>query len=201
LGLTQKSRGCFEDRRVLGKILASEVGAYRPAGIGNPLKNTFDMKSWRQATPDQALRMALLFILLIGMIGSGTELILLNHVEERLQWLPLVLIALGVSASMWHAFRATATSVRALQAIFLAFVLAGVAGMYFHYQGAVEFKLESKPSLKGWELFRQAIFSKAPPLLAPGAMIQLGLLGLIYAYRHPATTKTSGENVKSTEGD
>lgn len=159
------------------------------------------MKTWRQATPDRALRVALLFILLIGMIASGTELILLNHMEERLQWLPLVLIALGVSASMWHVFRDTATSVRALQGIFFAFVVAGLAGMYFHYQGAVEFKLESKPSLKGWELFRQAIFSKVPPLLAPGAMIQLGLLGLIYAYRHPAITKTSGENVKSTEGD
>jgi len=181
--------------------LASDVGAYRSAGIGNPLKNTFDMKSWRQETPDQTLRMALLLIILIGMIGSGTELILLNHVEERLQWLPLVLIAFGISASMWHAFRASTMSVRALQVIFFAFVVAGLAGMYFHYQGAVEFKLESKPSLKGWELFRQAIFSKAPPLLAPGAMIQLGLLGLIYSYRHPAITKTSGENVKSTEGD
>ena len=165
------------------------------------MKKTFDIETWRRATPDQALRMALLFIILIGMIGSGTELILLNHIEERLQWLPLVLIAAGVSASMWHAFRASAMSVRALQAIYFAFVLAGVAGMYFHYQGAIEFKLESKPSLKGWELFRQAIFSKAPPLLAPGAMIQLGLLGLIYTYRHPAITKTGGENVKSTEGD
>lgn len=169
--------------------------------IRDSFEKSLDMKTWRRAAPDQALRMALLLIILIGMIGSGTELILLNHIEDWLQWLPLVLIAFGVSVSLWHAFRDSAMSVRALQAIFFAFVLAGVAGMYFHYQGAVEFKLESKPSLKGWELFRQAIFSKAPPLLAPGAMIQLGMLGLIYAYRHPAITKTRGENVKSTEGD
>jgi len=50
--------------------------------------------------------------------------------------------------------------------------------MYFHYQGSVEFKLESNPSLRGWSLFREAIRSKAPPLLAPGVMIQIGLLSL-----------------------
>jgi len=27
--------------------------------------------------------------------------------------------------------------------------------------------------------------AKTPPALAPGAMIQLGLLGLVYTYRHP----------------
>jgi hypothetical protein len=145
--------------------------------------------------------MALLLIILIGMLGTSTELILLNHVETRLQWLPLILIAFGVAASLWHLFRATAVSVRALQAIFFAFVVAGLAGIYFHYRGAVEFRLESNPSLQGWELFRQAVFSKAPPLLAPGAMIQLGLLGLIYAHRHPAITTTRDKSVAAKEGE
>ncbi|HYJ16246.1 MAG TPA: hypothetical protein VE170_12200 [Candidatus Limnocylindria bacterium] len=30
------------------------------------------------------------------------------------------------------------------------------------------------------------IGAKAPPLLAPGSMVQLGLLGLAYTYKHPA---------------
>jgi hypothetical protein len=34
-------------------------------------------------------------------------------------------------------------------------------------------------------LFWQAIRAKTPPLLAPGAMVQLGLLGLAYTYKHP----------------
>ena len=28
--------------------------------------------------------------------------------------------------------------------------------------------------------------AKAPPALAPAGMIQMGLLGLLYTYRHPA---------------
>ena len=159
------------------------------------------MKTREEAVPFKAIRVALFVILMLGMLGSGTELILLNHMEDRLQWVPLILLFLGLLAAAWHRFRATAMSVRALRLIFLAFVIAGLAGMYFHYRGAVEFKLESNPSLKGWGLFRQAIFSKAPPLLAPGSMIQLGLLGLIYAYRHPAITKTEVENVKDSQGD
>jgi hypothetical protein len=148
-----------------------------------------------------AIRRALFAILLLGMLATGIELVLLNHMEDRLQWVPLVLLGLGLLAAAWHGLRTTAPSVRALRLIFCAFVAAGLAGMYFHYQGAVEFKLESNPSLQGWGLFRQAVFSKAPPLLAPGTMIQLGLLGLIYAYRHPAITKTRGGSVKATEGD
>ena len=57
----------------------------------------------------------------------------------------------------------------------IGFIAAGFAGFYFHYRGSVAFKLESKPSLKGWALFWEAMGSKAPPPLAPGVMIQLGL--------------------------
>jgi hypothetical protein len=49
-----------------------------------------------------------------------------------------------------------------------------------HFQGSAEFKLESNPTLKGWELFWAAMRSKAPPPLAPGVMIQLGLIGLAF---------------------
>jgi drug/metabolite transporter superfamily protein YnfA len=65
-------------------------------------------------------------------------------------------------------------------------VIAGGAGIYFHLLGSMEFKLESRPTLAGMELFWEALRSKAPPLLAPGSMIQLGLLGLVYTYKHPA---------------
>jgi len=53
--------------------------------------------------------------------------------------------------------------------------------------------LESNPSLRGWSLFREAIRSKAPPLLAPGVMIELGLLGLIFTYQYPALGRSKEE--------
>jgi hypothetical protein len=35
-------------------------------------------------------------------------------------------------------------------------------------------------------LFSTVMTAKAPPAMAPGAMVQLGLIGLVYCYRHPA---------------
>ena len=131
------------------------------------------------------IRIVLFAILLLGMIGSGAELILLDHTEDWRQWIPLILIGLGLLASGWHGLQSTARSVRVLRAIFIGFIASGLAGIYFHYQGSAEFKLESNPSLRGWPLFWAAVKGKAPPLLAPGAMVQLGLLGLLYTYKHP----------------
>jgi hypothetical protein len=64
-------------------------------------------------------------------------------------------------------------------------VAAGLVGVFLHYRGNVEFELEREPLLRGLALFREAVRG-ATPALAPGAMAQLGLLGLVYSYRHPA---------------
>jgi cation transport ATPase len=139
------------------------------------------------------IRAFLLAILLLGLVGSGAELLLLNHFESLLQWIPLLLILFSFIIVGWHAVRRTPASTRAIQGAMIAFIAAGLVGFYFHYQGSAEFKLESNPSLVGWRLFWEAIRGKAPPALAPGVMIQLGLIGLAYTYRHPAllaSTKT-----------
>jgi cation transport ATPase len=132
------------------------------------------------------IRAMLLTIFILGSVGSGAELLLLNHFESLLQWIPLLLILFSFVIVGWHAVRRTPASTRVIQGTMVAFIAAGVAGFYFHYQGSAEFKLESNPSLAGWRLFWEAIRVKAPPALAPGVMIQLGLIGLAYTYRHPA---------------
>lgn len=140
-----------------------------------------------------AVRSALFWIVVLGMCGTGAELLLLGHTEDRLQWIPLALIFFGLLAAAWHRASRSAASLRAFQLILLGFVASGFAGIYFHYRGSAEFKLESNPSLRGWKLFREAVRSKAPPLLAPGAMIQLGLIGLAFAHRHPALARPREE--------
>jgi hypothetical protein len=64
-------------------------------------------------------------------------------------------------------------------------LLAGVAGVILHGKGNLEWALERDASLHGWALVWK-ILRGATPLLAPGAMAQLGLLGLLYTYHHPA---------------
>jgi hypothetical protein len=61
-------------------------------------------------------------------------------------------------------------------------VLAGFAGVLAHFHGSAEFQLDLNPSMSTWELLEKVMRAKAPPLLAPGMMLQMGLLGLIYVY-------------------
>jgi hypothetical protein len=67
-------------------------------------------------------------------------------------------------------------------------VAAGVAGLVLHAKGNLEWALERDESLRGWPLIWK-ILRGATPLLAPGAMAQLGLLGLVFTYRHPALAR------------
>jgi len=144
-----------------------------------------------------ALRGILLTIFLLGVLGTGAELLLLEHTESLWQRVPLLLIVFSLATLILHAAIRRAASVRIFQATMILFLLSGVAGLLLHYQGNVEFKSETNPSLAGLELFWEAMKGKAPPALAPGVMIQIGLLGLAYTYRHPAL-RVSTEKTEST---
>ena len=138
-----------------------------------------------------ALRKFILAILALGMAGSLTELILLKHSEDIFQWIPLALLGAGSATLCWHGLGGNAVSARVLRWLMYGFIAAGVAGIYYHFQGSAEFKLESQPNLRGLALFWAAIGAKAPPLLALGAMVQLGLLGLAYTYKLPVLQRSS----------
>jgi hypothetical protein len=154
------------------------------------------MNSKETAQTSATIRGILLAILVLGLLGTGAELLLIKHTEDLRQWIPLVLILSSVLVLGWHAAARRRLSMQVFQALMIAFIAAGFAGSYFHYQGSVEFKLESNPALKGWALFWQAMGSKTPPPLAPGVMIQVGLIGLAYAFRHPSLTDSTKNESK-----
>lgn len=134
----------------------------------------------------QNLRVLLLAVFLFGSLGTGIELLLLGHTEDAWQWVPLVLIGCSMLVLLCYAFSRRGIFLRALQMLMLLFMMSGIAGIVLHYQAKVEFKLEMQPDLSGWQLFREVMQSATvPPVLAPGMMVQLGLLGLAYCYRHP----------------
>lgn len=130
------------------------------------------------------LRVFLVATLALGMVGTGLELLLLGHVESVQQWIPAVLLAAGMAIVVWHATAPSAASVRALQSIMVLFIAAGALGVGLHYNGNVEFQRELTPAMDGVDLGWKA-FTGATPVLAPGAMVLLGLVGLGHAYRHP----------------
>ena len=136
-----------------------------------------------------ALRRVLLGILLLGMAGTSTELLLLQHDEDATQLIPLLLIGAGYIVVAWNALRRSRLSLTVLQILMVLFVASGVLGMVFHSQANAEFQLEIDPALAGSTLWWRVLQAKTPPALAPGVMAQLGLIGLAYAYRHPAIVR------------
>ena len=131
------------------------------------------------------VRRVLLAVLLIGLAGTTTELLLLKHDEGPLQFIPLVLIGIAFVAIAWHEIHRGAASLRLFQITMVLFVASGILGMYLHYRANVEFQREVEPAIAGRELLIKAMTAKTPPALAPGSMSQLGLIGLAYAYRYP----------------
>lgn len=137
------------------------------------------------------LRRLVLIILFLELAGIGTELVLIGHIEEFWQWVPILLVAGSILVIGWCAVNRRAAPVRTFQVLMVLLALSGFIGILQHYQAKKEFQLEVNPSLQGSALFWEAARSLSPPTLAPGIMIQVGLLGLAYAYRHPALQGSS----------
>lgn len=137
------------------------------------------------------LRRLVLAIVLLGIAGVGVELVLIEHYESWQQAIPLAALGLGFLLGAVVAVRPGRAAVRSFQALMGAFVAAGLAGLYLHYIGNLEFELERDAGLRGTALVWEALRG-ATPALAPGAMIQLGLLGLVFAFRHPALVRGAG---------
>jgi hypothetical protein len=136
-----------------------------------------------------AIRALLLAILLFGLAGTATELILIGHDESLWQWLPLVILAIAIIMSLGmvatrHRPRAAVT--RLFQGSMVLLIVSGALGSTLHYRANMEFKLEMDPSLSGFALFSSVIRAKAPPSLAPGTLALLGLVGLTSAFRRDA---------------
>lgn len=126
------------------------------------------------------LRRALLALLLFSLSGIAVELVLLEHFGDAWQFAPFVIVVVSLLSLMWHALRPGTTSLLSLRVAMVLSILSGVAGIYLHYRGNVEFELESSPAQGGFELFKNALMG-ATPALAPGTMTLLGVLGLLYA--------------------
>lgn len=131
------------------------------------------------------LRTLILAVLCFGMVGTGIELFLLEHTEDTLQWVPLILLAVGLGSALALAMRASRSTLRVFRILMVLFIAAGITGVYLHYKGNVEFELEMYPTMSGFKLIWEALRG-ATPSLAPGTMALFGLIGLTTTYAHPA---------------
>jgi multisubunit Na+/H+ antiporter MnhB subunit len=147
-----------------------------------------------------AIRRWLLAILVFGLIGTGVELVLLKHYDTPVQFVPLVAITVALAVIVWHTRKYDLPSLRALRATMMLFLLSGVAGVGFHFKGATEFQRDIDPSQSFWDITRKVMRAESPPVLAPGLLMQLGLVGLLYTYRHPALAASEFRAHSVSEG-
>jgi hypothetical protein len=156
-----------------------------------------------EGTVVRGLRRLLLLVLAAGLVGTGADLLLIEHYEDMWQAPPLALIGLALALVAWFLARPAAVGwkiVLGFRVVMAAFVVAGVLGVFLHASGNREFQTEIDPSLTGWPLLVKVMTAKAPPALAPGVMAQLGLLGLLYTYRHPALAAPRGPERPASTG-
>lgn len=144
-----------------------------------------------------ALRLLLLVTLVVSVTGTLVELLLLEHFEDAWQWAPIALLGAALLTLAWHALERGVASLNVLRGLMALCMVSGIIGLLLHYRGNVEFELEMYPDLAGWKLFRDAMMG-ATPALAPGAMLQIGLVGWAWTFRHPAFKPSS--TAQSLEG-
>ncbi len=140
--------------------------------------------STRKPTGER-LRCWTLAVFAFGAAGTAAELGLLGHYEDFWQRVPLAVLGLGLASSGSLALRPSPRTVKAFRVLMGLFVLSGAAGLYHHLTGNMEFEKELKPALANWPLIWESLRG-ATPALAPGAFLQLGLVGLIATWDHPA---------------
>lgn len=138
-------------------------------------------------------RRGLVALFVMGAVGAGFELLLLEHTDTPWQPIPLALLASSLLTLLWCR-SSSSLSWRVFQALMWLFVAAGMLGVFLHLRGNMQFAIELFPSATSVELFKEAIFG-ATPALAPGTMVLLGGLGLLVTYRHPALSSADGDRL------
>ena len=129
---------------------------------------------------ERRLRILLLALFLFTLLGAATELLLTSHTEGW-QLVPLSFMMLSVVALGWFAIVRNKTGLKLFQGIMVCFIISGAVGVLLHFNSNEEFALEVYPGLAGLDLLWKSV-KGAAPILAPGIMVQLGVLGLVFAY-------------------
>jgi len=125
-------------------------------------------------------------LLAFGLLGLSVELVFLEHYEDGWMLIPLAVMAAAFVCLILVTSAASVRNLRMFRLVMWAMLASGLLGIVLHYRVGLEFQVDMDPTLSAGQLFWKVLHMKAPPALAPGAMAQLGLLGLISTYRHPA---------------
>jgi hypothetical protein len=130
------------------------------------------------------LRRGLAAIFVLAVTGTLAELLLLEHFDSAAQLIPMAILPLSLLVLGWYGLERSARSLTAFRYMMFLLMLAGAVGLFMHFNGNRLFELSVTPEMKGMDLFWKAM-TGATPALAPGSLVQIGLVGLAFTFRHP----------------
>jgi hypothetical protein len=143
----------------------------------------------RQTAVEAQIRQFLLTLAALIFLGTPVELLLQDHTEESIQWIPFVLCAFGLITVVAALLRPGRNSLIIVRSVMLVVAAGGLLGMGLHLLGNFEFEQEIRPNGTFLEV-AQAALKGANPLLAPGILIFTSLVVWIATYHHPALSKS-----------
>ena len=111
-------------------------------------------------------------------VGVQFDLLLIGHYESFWQYLPVLTLPLVLVTGLLKYTTDRQSIKMAMRVLSVALCLMGLLGIYFHTQSNFEFELELRPSIGGWELWKESL-TGALPVLAPASLIPLGLLNFV----------------------
>ena len=133
----------------------------------------------------QVVRRWLLAAIAATLIVIEGELVFVRHFgNNNGQMIAVVLAGSGLVIVAWHAIARDTLSIVVFRFLMYLFLVFGIDGLMVHYNFAADAALKSHPALVGLPLL-YATLSGDIPLLAPGMMTEVGLLGLLYTFHHP----------------
>ena len=134
---------------------------------------------------DQWFRRFLLAVTAAIFIGSVFELILVDHTEETLQWIPFIISAIGTAAVLLVWIGPGPRSFWILRLVMILAMAASLLGVWLHFYSNLEFTREINPSYTLVESIWPAM-KGGHPLMAPGVLFLAGILGYGATWKHPA---------------
>lgn len=138
------------------------------------------------------LRRFLLIMSALLLVGTLSELWLINHMEDRLQLIPFALCGLGLVAIFVAMLRPRRAALLGLRACMGLLVLGSFIGVYLHLEGNLGFQRELHPNATTGDLLMGTL-GGANPLLAPGILALTAALAIAATYQHPALRAKESE--------
>ena len=134
-----------------------------------------------QETVEGRLRRFLLLLTLFIFAGTVAELLLEDHTQEALQFVPFILCALGFIAVMGVLLRPQRSTLLVLRVVMIIVGAGGVVGSLIHLLRNIAFEQEIRPNAALMDAIL-AGFKGASPLFAPGLLTIAALLALAATY-------------------